>query len=155
MDQFNNHYTVPVVPNSSNGSDHFFCGFCPRAVKRPATLRDHVLTFHNRFMCQRCFLHYPTKQEELDHHCSKLFYCTRCTRKFSNNQQYDVHFYQVHVNSEVAYRCKLCGFEFATQGRLNQHKGLVHSRIFNGPGKCKAKSISSCKCKNKHTFQPF
>jgi len=141
------------VPNASDGADYFYCGYCPRALKRADTLRHHVLARHNRYLCHRCFLHFTIKQELDDHICCKLFYCSHCPRTFANQKQYDNHCFQVHVDAHVVHKCHVCGNEFANKHRLAQHHQKTHERIFRLPGKCTAKSYETCKCQVKHDFQ--
>lgn len=114
----------------------YSCEYCDQMFFHIGTMRSHIVTRHDAerlcqcTSCDRIFtmassLTYHTRLEHKDISCSTVekhkYTCTHCNKTFPRLKRLDDHIAMVHLQTEPAWPCSVCGKKFKTETRLKEH----------------------------------
>ncbi|KAJ6639102.1 Zinc finger protein [Pseudolycoriella hygida] len=118
--------TKPSKANSRDPeANKFHCDTCGAAFKKYADLNEHKKTHGNkRYQCPTCSRwfskKYHMKNHQTIHLNQKLFACSLCTKKYTNQGNLDRHIRVFHHN-EKQYQCNVCQKCFSQSSILRAH----------------------------------
>ncbi|KAG4072939.1 hypothetical protein HA402_006619 [Bradysia odoriphaga] len=121
--------TRPQKTNKSNSrnpeTDKFHCDTCGAPFEKYNDLNEHKKTHGNqRYQCPTCSRwfskKYHMKNHQTIHLNQKLFACTLCTKKYTNQGNLDRHVRVFHHN-EKQYQCEVCQKCFSQSSILRAH----------------------------------
>ena len=116
------------------------CTMCPYNTKKIFNYRRHVSTHRQKdeHICHRCDAKFPTHIDLAAHKrdckSSPIFYCDRCSKKFTSKQGLQGHVMSIHQNSGP-FKCGQCDKTFPCKLNYSGHMNAVHLKY--SPFQCK------------------
>lgn len=121
------------IPETTSSHDEDFqCMNCKEVFKCKIAYNDHLLT-HRSHKCPQCGKEYSykfyLKYHLITHKQRNIMTsinCTFCDKKFSNQDEHDVHI-KGHVG-EKPYVCTICDRSFKSRNNFKAHQQRVHTQ---------------------------